>query len=201
MTQVTQPTEAQAKAAAAAAAPTASADTATTRLNKRLAELGLCSRREADEWIERGWVFVAGERISELGSRIDPDAEISISREAKQDQARLVTILLNKPVGYVSGQPEPGYAPAVGLIGPDNQADRDTAQRFHRGGGRQPRPGVARGPAACAVRAGSGAVRADPDEHGARDEPPPARGHGAARRGVRDDDDLTRPWPASIHPG
>ena len=42
-----------------------------------------------------------------------------------------MTILLHKPVGYVSGQPEPGYAPAVSLIGGDNQFDRDSAQRFH----------------------------------------------------------------------
>ncbi|MBQ9239923.1 MAG: RNA-binding protein, partial [Duodenibacillus sp.] len=33
---------------------------AEVRLSKRMSELGLCSRREADEWIERGWVRVAG---------------------------------------------------------------------------------------------------------------------------------------------
>jgi 23S rRNA pseudouridine2604 synthase len=91
---------------------------------------GMCSRREADLWIERGWVFVAGERISELGSRIDPDAEISISREAKQDQARLVTILLNKPVGYVSGQPEPGSTPAVTLIAAATQVRQSGDAEF-----------------------------------------------------------------------
>ena len=91
------------------------------RLSKVMAERGLCSRREADAWIERGWVFVDGERIDTLGTRISPDAEISISKEAKQDQARHVTILLNKPVGYVSGQPEPGFTPAAALIGADNQ--------------------------------------------------------------------------------
>lgn len=91
------------------------------RLSKIMAERGLCSRREADAWIERGWVFVDGERITTLGTRISPDAEVSISKEAKQDQARHVTILLNKPVGYVSGQPEPGFTPAAALIGADNQ--------------------------------------------------------------------------------
>jgi pseudouridine synthase len=49
--------------------------------------------------------------FSELGSRIKPDAEITISKEATKDQAKQVTILLNKPVGYVSGQPEPGLHP------------------------------------------------------------------------------------------
>jgi 23S rRNA pseudouridine2604 synthase len=86
------------------------------RLSKVMSERGLCSRREADLWIERGWVFVAGEQISELGSRIDPNAEITISKEAVKDQAKQVTILLNKPVGYVSGQPEADCKPAVTLI-------------------------------------------------------------------------------------
>jgi 23S rRNA pseudouridine2604 synthase len=103
-----------ARAPAAPREPGAAAE--GVRLSKVMSARGLCSRREADLWIERGWVFVAGQRITELGSRIDPNAEISISREAKQDQARLVTILLNKPVGYVSGQPEPGSTPAVTLI-------------------------------------------------------------------------------------
>src|SRR5574343_33585 len=83
------------------------------RLSKVMSERGLCSRREADLWIERGWVFVDGEPVSELGSRIDPAAEITVSKEAVKDQAKAVTILLHKPVGYVSGQPEPGSVPAV----------------------------------------------------------------------------------------
>ncbi len=101
------------------------------RLSKVMAERGICSRREADEFIERGWVFVDGKRVSELGVRIDPDARITLAAEATRTQQQRVTILLHKPVGYVSGQPEPGYAPAVSLIGADNQADRDSAQRFH----------------------------------------------------------------------
>jgi len=90
------------------------------RLSKVMSERGLCSRREADLWIERGWVFVNGEQISELGSRIEPDAEITISKEAVKDQAKQVTILLNKPIGYVSGQPEPDCKPAVTLITADS---------------------------------------------------------------------------------
>ncbi len=101
------------------------------RLSKIMAERGICSRREADELIERGWVFVDGRRVSELGVRIDPDAGITLAPEARRVQAQRVTILLHKPVGYVSGQPEPGYEPAVSLIGAGNQFDRDSAQRFH----------------------------------------------------------------------
>lgn len=91
------------------------------RLSKVMSERGLCSRREADLWIERGWVFVDGQRITELGTRIDPEAQISLAKEAKQDQAQQVTILLHKPIGYVSGQPEPGCTPAVSLITADSQ--------------------------------------------------------------------------------
>lgn len=101
------------------------------RLSKIMAERGICSRREADEFIERGWVFVDGKRVSELGIRIDPDARIDLAPEAARTQGQRVTILLHKPVGYVSGQPEPGYTPAASLIGADNQFDRESAQRFH----------------------------------------------------------------------
>ena len=86
------------------------------RLSKVMSERAMCSRREADLWIERGWVFVDGVQVSELGSRIDPNAEITIAKEALKDQAKQVTILLNKPVGYVSGQPEADCKPAVTLI-------------------------------------------------------------------------------------
>ena len=100
------------------------------RLSKVMSERGLCSRREADLWIERGWVFVNGEQISELGTRIDPGADISVSQEAKKDQAKAVTILLHKPVGYVSGQPEPGSVPAVTLITAESQVPQSGGPEF-----------------------------------------------------------------------
>jgi len=69
------------------------------RLSKRMSELGLCSRREADEWIARGWVRVDGKIVSELGSKVLPDQKITVERQASAEQARRVTVLLNKPVG------------------------------------------------------------------------------------------------------
>ena len=86
------------------------------RLSKRMAELGLCSRREADEFIAKGWVKVDGVVVNVLGSKVGPDAIISLDDRARAGQKRLVTILLNKPIGYVSGQAEDGYQPAVTLI-------------------------------------------------------------------------------------
>ncbi|MEP6702330.1 MAG: pseudouridine synthase [Betaproteobacteria bacterium] len=95
------------------------------RLSKRMSELGLCSRREADEWIAKGWVRVDGQIINELGTRIHPDAEISIERSAQREQEQRVTVLLNKPIGYVSGQAEDGYTPASALITPSSRWRED----------------------------------------------------------------------------
>ncbi|MGP1716828.1 MAG: pseudouridine synthase [Methylophilus sp.] len=107
---------------------------AQPRLSKVMADRGLCSRREADDWIVNGWVKVNGEIIETLGTRIDVDAEIIISTYAKEYQAENVTILLHKPVGYVSGQAEDGYEPAVVLVKPENQWSEDPTQKtFHRG--------------------------------------------------------------------
>ena len=95
------------------------------RLSKRMSELGLCSRREADEWIEKGWVYVDGEVVDTLGAKVTPDQRIEVDPSALAAQARQVTILLHKPVGYVSGQAEDGYAPAATLVTAENHWDGD----------------------------------------------------------------------------
>ncbi|HSH54127.1 MAG TPA: pseudouridine synthase [Methylotenera sp.] len=112
-------------AAAKAAYKSAPVNLESPRLSKVMAERGLCSRREADEWISNGWVMVNGEIIETLGTRIAPDAEIIISSYAYETQAENVTIILHKPVGYVSGQAEDGYQPAIVLVHPDNQWEDD----------------------------------------------------------------------------
>jgi len=107
------------KAAAPVSASAAPAPS-TVRLNKRMAELGLCSRREADDWIARGWVRVNG-APAVMGQPVAPDARIEVDRQAEQQQRQQVTILINKPVGYVSGQAEDGHEPAVTLVQPQNR--------------------------------------------------------------------------------
>jgi 23S rRNA pseudouridine2604 synthase len=101
------------------------------RISKLMAERGLCSRRDADGYIERGWVFVDGLRVTELGTRADPAVKITLAREAQIQQTWQMTILLHKPVGYVSGQPEPGFTPAVTLIQPENQFSTADTPAFH----------------------------------------------------------------------
>lgn len=90
------------------------------RLSKRMAALGLASRREADEWIGAGWVRVDG-TLAVLGQRVHPHARIDIDPAARQQQAQRVTILLHKPVGFVSGQAEDGHRPAVSLLRPESR--------------------------------------------------------------------------------
>ena len=100
---------------------------ASVRLNKRMAELGLCSRREADDWIARGWVGVDG-RPAVMGQPVSPSARIEIDPAARGQQQRQVTIVLHKPVGYVSGQAEDGHQPAVTLVQPRNRWPGDAAR-------------------------------------------------------------------------
>ena len=94
------------------------------RLSKRMGELKLASRREADEWIAAGWVRVNG-KVAVLGQRVVGDVQIDIDPAARQQQAELVTVLLHKPIGYVSGQAEDGYEPAVVLFQPENRWKED----------------------------------------------------------------------------
>lgn len=88
------------------------------RLSKLMSERGICSRREADDYISKGYVFVNGERIQELGTKVLPDVKITLDTPALRKQNSLVTIIVNKPIGYVSSQPEPGsgYEPAIRLV-------------------------------------------------------------------------------------
>ena len=90
------------------------------RLSKRMSEQGLASRREADEWIKRGWVRIDGE-IAVLGAKWLPGQEIVIDDRARREQGRRITVLLHKPIGYVSGQAEDGYQPASVLVTPQTQ--------------------------------------------------------------------------------
>ncbi|MCK9214679.1 MAG: pseudouridine synthase, partial [Rhodoferax sp.] len=94
-----------------------------------MAELGLASRREADEWIGKGWVKVNG-RVAEMGMQVSPDVRIEIDKQATGAQAKQVTVLINKPLGLVSGQAEDGHEPAITLVQPQNRWAEDNARFF-----------------------------------------------------------------------
>jgi 23S rRNA pseudouridine2604 synthase len=102
------------------------------RVSKLMSQQGLCSRREADSYIERGWVLVDGQPVTELGTRVFPNQRITLARGAQSQQQARVTILLNKPVGYVSAQAEPPYRPAIVLIKPESRSSADgSSPAFH----------------------------------------------------------------------
>src|SRR5690606_34329291 len=101
------------------------AEKGITRLAKRMSELGLCSRREADDYILRGWVKVNGTIIKEKGFKVVASDQITLKNELLIAQENRVTIILNKPVGYVSAQAEKNYKPAASLITPNNRWEED----------------------------------------------------------------------------
>ena len=75
---------------------------------------------------------VDGQVVSELGSKVLPHQKITVERQAAAEQSKRVTILINKPMGYVSGQAEDGYTPAVALIKPENRWPEDPSpEQFH----------------------------------------------------------------------
>jgi 23S rRNA pseudouridine2604 synthase len=96
------------------------------RLSKVMSDRGLASRREADKLIESGQVQVDGQVVNTLGVKVSPDCEIVILKQVSK-----VTIALNKPVGFVSTQPEKGYREAIELIRPENQVRGEGDPRFH----------------------------------------------------------------------
>ena len=82
-------------------APKANNDASGVRLNKYIANSGVCSRREADTYIEHGSVEVNGKLVTEMGYKVQPDDIVrfdgtSITPEQKR------YILLNKPKNYIT---------------------------------------------------------------------------------------------------
>ncbi len=100
------------------------------RLSKHLSGQGLCSRREADRYIEQGLVRVNGEVVREAYYRVQPGDHVVLDDAARAHQERRLTVLLNKPLGIVSSQPEPGQRSAATLIEPASYAGTGKAPRI-----------------------------------------------------------------------
>ncbi|MCB0378677.1 MAG: rRNA pseudouridine synthase [Bdellovibrionales bacterium] len=103
----------------------------TLRINKYLAEQGLCSRREADHLVKMGWVRCNGKIIDSAGLQVSPSDEIELLPEAKQWLGSKFTVVLNKPPGFVSSQPEKGYKAAASLVTSDNYAGPAPAPKIN----------------------------------------------------------------------
>ena len=91
------------------------------RINKWLGQSGVCSRREADALIADGLVSVDGEVVADAGRKLEPGQTLTLSDRATAQLAEGVTIVMHKPMGYVSGQPDPGKIPAVRLLKAPNR--------------------------------------------------------------------------------
>lgn len=99
------------------------------RISKLLSERGLCSRRKADDFISKGWVTVNGEK-AELGQKVDESDVVELAPEAQNSLLKQMTIILNKPIGYVSNLPEKNYKEARELLLPENQFLGDKDKRL-----------------------------------------------------------------------
>ena len=91
------------------------------RISKILSELGLCSRREADNYIAQGLVMLDGKVVTELGTRAFRTQKVELKKQASLQQSSKVTVILNKPVGYISHLDDDKiFKPAASLITRDH---------------------------------------------------------------------------------
>lgn len=96
-------------------------ETENIRLSKIMSHRGLSSRREADKLIEQHQVKVNGQVVTELGFKCQSNAEIEILSSGKQILDSKVSVILYKPIGYISGPREEKYPSALDLIQPENK--------------------------------------------------------------------------------
>ena len=76
------------------------ADGEPIRINKYLADCGVCSRRQADEMVAQGRVTVDGE-TAVTGTKVTPTQEVRVDGKSIKDDGKTIVLLLNKPVGIV----------------------------------------------------------------------------------------------------
>lgn len=99
-------------------------DPAAVRLARRLAQETGCSRSEAQQYIEGGWVLVDGQVCEEPGLRVAPESRVVLAAGARAEPAPPVTLLFHKPVGLGTG---PAGKPDAGLILPSLAPTRRSA--------------------------------------------------------------------------
>lgn len=91
-------------------------ETEPQRVNRWLAQSGVCSRREAEGLIAQGLVYIDGERVDDAGRKILPGQTLVLNDGAQAQLETSITVVVNKPVGIVSAQPEPGQVPTARLL-------------------------------------------------------------------------------------
>jgi len=91
-------------------------DAEPQRVNRWLAQAGVCSRREAEGLIAQGLVTIDGEVVEDVGRKILPGQTLTLADRAQAKLETALSIVFHKPRGIVSSQPEPGQVPAVRLL-------------------------------------------------------------------------------------
>ena len=92
------------------------AETEPQRVNKWLAQSGVCSRREAEALIAEGLVSIDGEVVEDVGRKILPGQTLVLADRATAQLDAATTYMIHKPKGVVSAQPDPGQTPAARLL-------------------------------------------------------------------------------------
>ncbi|MCF8035693.1 MAG: rRNA pseudouridine synthase [Desulfobacteraceae bacterium] len=92
------------------------------RLQKFLAEAGVCSRRKGEDYIRQGLVRVNGETVTRLGTTVDPAADrVEVSGKEVRPRREEVYIMLHKPAGYLSTCSQPGRKIVLDLVDTDRR--------------------------------------------------------------------------------
>lgn len=86
------------------------------RINKWMAQNGVCSRREAEALIAQGQVVIDGVVVRDPGHKIEAGQTLSLGQDGQAALNEQLTVIFHKPVGIVSAQPDPGQIPAVRMI-------------------------------------------------------------------------------------
>ena len=98
------------------------------RVNRWLAQSGVCSRREAEALIADGRIRIDGERVADPGRKIAPGQTLTLDSPVGGEAAAAISVVINKPPGYVSAQPEPLQVPAARLLTAANLWGGDAAR-------------------------------------------------------------------------
>ena len=102
------------------------------RVNKWLAQSGVCSRREAEALIGKGLVFIDGQRVDDAGRKIEHGQTLVLNDSAQAILDTMLSVVFHKPIGIVSSLPQDDQVEAASLL---------TAQAQWDQGGAVPGPG------------------------------------------------------------
>ncbi len=97
------------------------------RVNKWLAQSGVCSRREAEALIGKGLVFIDGQRVDDAGRKIESGQTLVLNDSAQAILDTMLSVVFHKPIGIVSSLPQDDQIEAASLLTAQAQWDQGGA--------------------------------------------------------------------------